>query len=93
MAMKLSTVPHAARHAARIKALAVARFGEGEEVWLVTEEACGRTDGSGRSTVVALLHPAAQIAFRILRPMAEIGPADIDALGEAAALLAAEACC
>jgi len=91
--MKLNTVPHAARQASRIKALAVARFGEGEEAWLVTEEACGRAEGQGRSTLLVLLHPATQIAFRILRPMADIGPADIAELGERAATLAAEACC
>jgi hypothetical protein len=79
--------------AARIKAWAVARFGEGDEAWMVSETACAVPGQPPLQTVIALLHPAASIAFRIARPMAEITAGDIAGLGEAAASLAAEGCC
>lgn len=92
--MKLSTRSLQAAHiAARIKAWAERRFGAGEEAWLVTEAACVVPGSPPLQTTLVLLHPAAQIAFRITRPMADITPADIAALGENAAALAAEACC
>ena len=93
MLLKRHTAPQAAEVAARIKGWARARFGDGEEAWMVTEEACRRTDGPGRQTMLVLLHPAASLAFRIARPMADVAQADIDALGHSAAALAAEACC
>lgn len=46
-----------------------------------------------RQTTLALIHPAASLSFRIAKPMPEIGEADIQALGAAAAALAAEGCC
>jgi hypothetical protein len=92
--MKWNTHPREAAHiAARIKAWAQQRFGTGEEAWLVTEAACVVPGSPPLQTTLVLLHPAARIAFRIPRPMADITPGDIAALGETAAALAAEACC
>jgi hypothetical protein len=90
--LKRLTLSHAGA-ASRIKAWAAARFGEGEEAWLVSEDPCLNPDGPGRTTTLALVHPVAQIVFRIPVPMAEVTPGDVNALGEVAARLAAEACC
>jgi hypothetical protein len=93
MALELGTHRAGRDIAARIKAWAMARFGEGEEAWMVTETRCAVPGRAPRHTIVALIHPAAFITFRIPRPMAEIEASDIDALGEPAAQLAAEGCC
>lgn len=93
MALELGTHRTGRDAAGRIKRWAVARFGEGEEAWMVTETRCAVPGKPTRQTIVALIHPAAFIAFRIARPMDEIEEADIDALGEPAAQLAAEGCC
>jgi len=93
MALELGTRRTGGDIAARIKAWAMARFGEGEEAWMVTETRCAVPGKAPRQTIVALIHPAAFVAFRIPRPMNEIEAADIDALGTPAAQLAAEGCC
>ena len=93
MLVKRNTAPQGAV-AARIKAWAAERFGEGdEEAWLVTEESCRGPASRGLQTTLVLIHPAARIAFRLPRPMAEVTPQDIAELGAPAAALAAEACC
>lgn len=78
---------------ARIKAWAAARFGDGEEVWLVSETRCVTPGAPPRQTLIALLHPAARVTFRLPAPPEEVTRSDIDALGAAAASFAAEACC
>ena len=79
--------------AQRIKSWALARFGEGEEAWLVSEVVCTEPGRAPRQTIVALLHPAAGLSFRIACAADAVTEADIAALGDAAASLAAEACC
>lgn len=79
--------------ARRIKSWAVARFGAGDEAWLVSEAVCGTPGQPPRQTIVALVHPAAQIAFRFPCAMEEVTEAAVGALGDHAARLAAEACC
>ena len=93
VSMKLRLGGSAAGVAARIKLWAVERFGEGEEAWMVSETLCRVPGRAPRQTVLALMHPAASIAFRLPMPMAEVTQADVAALGETAARLAAEACC
>lgn len=82
-----------ARAAAQIKSWASERFGDGAETWVVGETACVTPGAPPRQTVIALIHPAARISFRIPAPPEAITRADIQALGEAAASFAAEACC
>ncbi len=60
---------------------------------MVSETLCRVPGRAPRQTVLALMHPAASIAFRLPMPMAEVTQADVAALGETAARLAAEACC
>lgn len=91
--LKLGPSAEQAAVARRIKAWAVARFGAGEEAWLVTETPCRILGRPSRQTVVALVHPAARIAFRLPCGMHEITRADIEALGDGGARLAAEGCC
>lgn len=91
--LKLRTASGHAAIARRIKSWAVARFGAGEEAWLVSEAACRTPGQPARQTVVALCHPAARLVFRLPLPMAAITERDIAALGDAAANCAAEACC
>jgi hypothetical protein len=79
--------------AARIKAWAASRFGDGAEAWLVTETTCRIPGAAPRQTVIALLHPAASIAFRLDKPVSAVTEADILHLGARAAALAAEGCC
>lgn len=79
--------------AARIKAWAASRFGDGDEAWVVTETLCRVPGAAPRQTVIALLHPAASIAFRLEMPMDEVTQAHIADLGARAAALAAEGCC
>lgn len=93
MLLKRHTAPQAAEIAARIKRWAEARFGAGEEAWLVSEQRCVLEVGRGLQTTLVLIHPAARLAFRIPRPMGQVSEADIAALGAPAASLAAEGCC
>lgn len=93
MTLKLSTGRGDAAAAARIKAWLLARFGVADEAWIVTEASCLEPGRPPRQTTIVLIHPAASLSFRIARPMAAVTPADIAALGEAAAMLAAEGCC
>lgn len=93
MTLKLSTGRGDAAAAGRIKAWLIARFGAGDEAWIVTEASCLEPGRPPRQTTLALIHPAAALQFRIPRPMAEIAEADILELGAAAAALAAEGCC
>ncbi len=93
MTLKLSTGRGDAAAAGRIKAWLIARFGAGDEAWIVTEAACLEPGRPPRQTTLALIHPAASLSFRIPKPMAAVGEADIAELGEAAAALAAEGCC
>ncbi len=82
-----------AREAARVRQLLIARFGEGEERWLVVEAACAVPGRPARQTAIACLHPAASLAFRIPKPVEDIDSDDVAALGAAAVALAAEGCC
>jgi len=91
--LRLATNRGDAAAAGRIKDWAVARFGSGDEAWIVTEARCVEPGRPPRQTTLVLLHPAASLSFRIAKPMLEISAADIGDLGEAAALLAAEGCC
>jgi hypothetical protein len=91
--LSLRSVSSTPGAAARIKRWAVERFGEGDEAWMVTETACVVPGQPPRQTVIALIHPAASIAFRIPKPLDAITADDIGGLGEAAATLAAEGCC
>lgn len=84
----------AARDAVRrIKAWAEERFGSSDDVWVVTEVECGEPGRAPRQTVLALLHPAASVSFRIAKPLCDIQQEDVVRLGDAAAALAAEGCC
>lgn len=91
--LKLRSSPDHAAAACRIKALAVARFGAGEEAWLVTETLCREPGLPPRQTLIALIHPAARLVFRVAKPIAEVTGDDVAALGDPAANLAAEGCC
>ena len=71
----------------------MARFGSGDEAWIVTEASCLEPGRPPRQTTLVLLHPAASLSFRIAKAMTAVDEADVMALGEAAALLAAEGCC
>ncbi len=71
----------------------MARFGTGDEAWIVTEASCLEPGRPPRQTTLMLVHPAATLVFRVAKPMAELCEADIQGLGEAAAQLAAEGCC
>lgn len=82
-----------AETARRIKDWAVERFGAGDDIWLVTETACAVPGRPPRQTLLALVHPAARLVFRLPMAMNDVGRGDIEALGEAAAALAAEGCC
>lgn len=93
MPLSLRSLTSTPGAAARIKRWAVERFGEGDEAWMVTETACVVPGQPPRQTVIALIHPAASLAFRIPRPMDQVTRLDISGLGEAAATLAAEGCC
>ena len=91
--MDLKPFASSAASAARIKRWAIDRFGDGEEAWMVTETACIVSGQPPRQTIIALIHPAASIAFRIAKPLDAVTATDIAGLGEAAATLAAEGCC
>lgn len=93
MTLKLANGRGDAYAAGRIKAWLEARFGGGDDAWIVTEASCLEPGRPPRQTTLALLHPAATLSFRIAKPMSEVGEADVLALGEAAAALAAEGCC
>ncbi len=93
MALKLNNGRGDAFAAGRIKAWLEGRFGAGEEVWIVTEASCLEPGRPPRQTTIVMLHPAASLSFRLAKPMAAVGEADIAPRGAAAAPQAAEGCC
>ncbi len=93
MTLKLGIRYGDAFAAGRIKAWAEARFGAGDEAWIVTEASCLEPGRPPRQTTLALIHPAAALSFRIAKPMVAVTEDDIRELGAGAAALAAEGCC
>lgn len=71
----------------------LARFGAGEEAWLVSSVDCLAPGCPPRQTLIACLHPAARITFRINKPVEAVTFDDVEALGERHVRTAAEACC
>lgn len=93
MSLRLATNRGNAALTARIKSWLEARFPSDEDCWIVTEASCLEPGRPPRQTTLALIHPAANLSFRIAKPMAEVSQADIAELGAVAAALAAEGCC